>query len=94
MIGNNRLIFSNRTEADIILREEFEKMLGNNFFNVITRDQNTKLYKGKIDKSFLEENAKPFSQHFYVCGPDPFNEAILQTLKELGANAESLVFEK
>jgi ferredoxin-NADP reductase len=93
-IGNNRLFFSNRTESDIILRSEFEQMLGRNFINVITEDRKSQLYKGRIDKSFLQKNAGPFSQHFYVCGPDPFNEAILQSLKELGANAESLVFEK
>ena len=93
-IGKNRLLFSNRTDSDIILRTEFEQMLGTNFINIITRDQNTQFYKGIIDKSFLVKNAAPFNQHFYVCGPDPFNEAILQYLKDLGAKAESLVFEK
>ena len=36
-IGNNAFMFSNKTEADIILREEFEAMLGKNFINIITR---------------------------------------------------------
>ena len=94
MIGNNRLFFSNKTDADIILRSEFEQMLGKNFINIITQDQKTQFYKGRIDKSFLEKYAGPINQHFYVCGPDPFNEFILQSLKDLGAKAESLVFEK
>jgi ferredoxin-NADP reductase len=93
-IGKNRLLFSNKTDADIILRNEFEQMLGRNIINVITQDKKSPFYRDKIDKAFLEQNAAPFNQHFYVCGPDPFNEAMLQYLKELGATAESLVFEK
>ena len=93
-IGNNRLLFSNKTEADIILHDEFEHMLGSRFINSITEQEDTSYHKGKIDKTFLMEHAAPFSQHFYVCGPDAFNEAILQTLRGLGAKPESLVFEK
>ncbi len=93
-IGGNKLFFSNKTDKDIILKDEFEKMLGKNFFNVITNQPDTKYFTGRIDKNFLQKNINDFSQHFYVCGPDPFNEAILKTLGELGASAESLVFEK
>jgi len=93
-IGNNRLIFSNKTDSDIILKDEFEQMLGENFFNIITEQNDTKYFKGRIDKKFLETNITNFQQHFYVCGPDPFNAAILKYLEELGAKADSLVFEK
>ena len=93
-IGNNKLLFSNKTDNDIILREEFESLLGKNFYNIITAQSDTKYYKGRIDKNYLQQNISNFQQHFYVCGPDPFNEAILKTLGELGAQADSLVFEK
>ena len=93
-IGNNKLFFSNKTEGDIILRKEFEAMLGRNFVNIITRQDDTVFYKGKIDKNFLERHAAPFSQHFYVCGPDAFTAAMLKSLESLGAQADSLVFEK
>jgi ferredoxin-NADP reductase len=92
--GNNSLIFSNKTEADIILRNEFEAMLGRNFINVITDQPDTKFYNKRIDKTYLEKNVKNFSQHFYVCGPDEFTKDILDALKGLGADAEILVFEK
>ena len=93
-IGNNRLFFSNRTESDIILKEEFERILGPNFINIITRQKDSVYLNRKIDKALLQEKIKDFGQHFYVCGPDPFNEAILSLLKDLGAHPESLVFEK
>lgn len=93
-IGNNKLYFSNKTEGDIILRDEFEKMLGNNFINIITSQKKTNFYKGRIDAGFLKAQIKNANQHFYVCGPDPFNAAILKFLEGMGAHPESLVFEK
>ncbi|HEX5151193.1 MAG TPA: flavodoxin reductase [Parafilimonas sp.] len=93
-VGNNVLMFSNKTEGDIILKDEFEKILGNNFINIITGQPNTKYYSKRIDKHFLEEKIKNFEQQFYVCGPDEFTASMLDALKELGADAEALVFEK
>lgn len=93
-IGNNRLIFSNKTEADIILKDEFETMLGENFINIITKQPGTKYYSRHIDKDYLANNLSDISQHFYVCGPDEFTKNVLDALKELGADADALVFEK
>lgn len=93
-IGNNILIFSNKTEADIILKEEFESMLGENFINVITQQHGTTFHNKHIDKSFLEKNITDLSRHFYICGPDEFTKNIVDALQELGADAETLVFEK
>jgi ferredoxin-NADP reductase len=93
-INNNVLIFSNKTEADIILREEFETMLGKNLINIITNQPGTKFYNKRIDKAYLKNTIKDFNKHFYVCGPDEFTKNILEALKESGADAETLVFEK
>ncbi|MGI8950017.1 MAG: FAD-binding oxidoreductase [Chitinophagaceae bacterium] len=93
-IKSNKLIFSNKTDKDIILFDEFKAMLGSNFINVITDQPDTKFLKGRIDKTFLENNISDFTQHFYVCGPDAFTKDILKALEELNANPEALVFEK
>jgi len=93
-IGNNQLIFSNRTLKDIILKEEFEKMLGLNFINIITGENSEAYMHGRIDETFLQQNITNFQQPFYVCGPDAFTADILNALKELGAHPDSLVFEK
>jgi len=93
-IGNNQLIFSNKTENDIILKDEFEKMLGENFINVITSQSPTEYHNSRIDKNYLQNNISNVTQHFYVCGPDEFTKNVLQALEELGANADALIFEK
>ncbi|MDR9416795.1 MAG: FAD-binding oxidoreductase [Gracilimonas sp.] len=96
-IGDNKLIFSNKTEKDIILEDEFEDILGDQFINAITDEEPNGdhiFLDGFIDKEFLESQIDDFDQPFYVCGPMPFNEAIMGYLKELGANPEALVFEE
>jgi ferredoxin-NADP reductase len=95
-IGGNRLIFSNKSDNDIILQDEFKKILGDNFLNVIT-DEPTDDYMfldGFMDKAFLEEQIDDFDQPFYVCGPPNFMDAMLGALKELGADPDGLVFEE
>lgn len=95
-IADNKLIFSNKTEKDIILKDEFDTMLGDNFINVIT-DEETDQYvnlEGFIDKEFLAEQIDDFDQPFYICGPRAFNEAIMGYLQELGADPDALVFEE
>lgn len=95
-IDGNQLIFSNKTERDIILHDEFEKMLGDNFINVITDEPtDDHIYlDGFIDKDFLKQQIDDFDQPFYVCGPPPFMDAMLSYLKELGADPNGLVFEE
>lgn len=95
-LEGNRLIFSNKTEKDIILEEEFSEMLGDQFVNVITDGSTQKYidYDGFIDKEFLEEHIEDTDQPFYICGPQPFNKAMMTYLKELGAEPDALVFEK
>ena len=96
-LGNNTLIFSNKTEKDVILKDEFREMLGDNFINVITDEKPTGeavFLDGFMDKDFLKDQISDFDQPFYVCGPMPFNEAMMEYLKELGADPEALIFEE
>lgn len=95
-LGENRLIFSNKTYRDVILEKEFEEMLGDHFISVITDEPTDDhlFLDGFIDKQFLDDRIDDFSQPFYVCGPQPFNKAIMGYLKELGADPDALVFEE
>lgn len=93
-LEGNRLIFSNKTERDIILRGEFREMLGDDFVNVITHEDTQRYHHGLIDKEFLAGQIDDVDQPFYVCGPKPFNEAMMGYLRELGADPDALVFEE
>jgi len=93
-LAGHRLIASNRTEADIILREEFEAMEGLDHDWVITDDPQTKLYRGRIDEDFLTHRITDFSQNFYVCGPDKMVADLRELLGKLGAKVDAVTFEK
>ncbi|HKL40018.1 MAG TPA: hypothetical protein VJ894_05025 [Cryomorphaceae bacterium] len=93
-LEGNRLIFSNKTEKDVIMRDEFHEMLGEDFISTLTQEEAEGHESGRIDADFLEKHVDDFSQHFYVCGPDEMVEDINEHLKELGAEGDSLVFEE
>lgn len=84
-LGNNKLIFSNKTSEDIILKDEFSAMLGNNFINTLTQEEVAGYDHHKIDEEYLTEKIKDFNQQFYICGPDPMVKDVQTTLKRLGA---------
>jgi ferredoxin-NADP reductase len=93
-IGNNKLLFSNRTTKDIILEEEFTQMLGDNFINTITEEKTGKFDHHIIDENYLKEKIKNFDQYFYICGPDPMIESIKEKLLKLGVNEDKIVVEQ
>ena len=93
-LAGNRLIVSNRTEGDIILREEFEAMRGLTVLWTVTDDPGSSLLHERIDAKFLEAHVGKFDQNFYLCGPDPMVKELRGTLKDLGANVENVTWEK
>lgn len=93
-IANNNLYFSNRTEADIILHDELDEILGKNAHYIVTDKASHQPGRKSIDKNFLQSEIRDFKKPFYLCGPDKMISDISAALKELGADPESVVFEK
>lgn len=93
-LGNNQLIFSNKTSKDIILKDEFEKMLGNNFINTLTDEKTAQYDNTKINKFYLKGKIKDLSKYFYVCGPLPMIDAIFGDLEKLGVDKNKIVIDQ
>ncbi|MEM3113325.1 MAG: FAD-binding oxidoreductase [Candidatus Pacearchaeota archaeon] len=93
-IAGNTLIFSNKTEKDIILKDELESMLKSQCIFVLTKQKHHLYENTRIDKEYLKRNIHNFNQNFYVCGPKQMVMDINEALKSLCANPDSLVFEK
>ncbi|MDT8394765.1 MAG: FAD-binding oxidoreductase [Bacteroidales bacterium] len=92
-IDGNKLIFGNKTEKDIILKNEFEKMLGDHFINILS-DEDIKPYDhGFIDREYIEKLGVKKDQYFYVCGPPPMMEQVLKALEEIGVDEKYIVKE-
>ena len=93
-IAGNRLIVSNQTEKDIILRDEFEAMNGLETLWTVTNDSKSALLQERIDADFLRRHVTDFSGNFYLCGPDPMVHELRSLLDELGADVSNVTWEK
>lgn len=92
-IGNNKLIFGNKTKADIILEQEFKKLLGKNFINILSDEKTEEYAYGQITEDFLKPHITDSNKVFYVCGPPPMMEALEKQLANLQINKKSIVKE-
>ena len=93
-IGGNKLIFANKTKADIILEQEFKKLLGKNFVNILSNEKINGYEYGYITREFLEKFIVRQSSKIYLCGPDPMMETVEKCLSNLGVEARSIVKEE
>lgn len=91
-IDKNILIFSNKTSRDIILKEEFAKILGKNFINILSEERYDGYAYGLINESFIEKN-RGGHKTFYLCGPPPMMEAVEKQLANLNVDKDSIVKE-
>jgi ferredoxin-NADP reductase len=82
-IGGNKLIFANKTKADIILEKEFEELLGDNFINILSDEKVKGFPNGQITEDFIKAHCDGFNKYFYVCGPPPMMDAIENQLANL-----------
>ena len=90
-LGSNKLIFSNKTRADIILESEFRAMLGKNFINTLTDEAFPGYDHHYVDEVYLRDKVKDYRQHFYLCGPDAMVAALQPIIRKLGG--ESVIVE-
>lgn len=96
------LIYSARSVADIVYREELNAMIHRDndlrLVYALTREQPDDWtgYRGRINEALLVDNCFPPEQNpmFYVCGPTAFVENISGLLSRLGFNPLSIKTER
>jgi ferredoxin-NADP reductase len=93
-MDGNILFFSNKTDEDIILKDELKAMLGGNVYFNITKQKDSQYDQRRIDSAFLKAEIGDFTKHFYLCGPDEMVNELSGLLEKMGANSDTVVFEK
>lgn len=92
-IGNNKLIFANKTKADIILKDRFRELLGDNFINILS-DENIATYEfGFISADLIKKHINTLVPYIYLCGPEPMMQAVENQLAQLGIPESFIVKE-
>lgn len=92
-IGQSKLVFANKMKKDIILKNEFEDMLGRSFINILSEEQIEEYAHGQITEDFLKEHMNNSTKHVYVCGPPPMMESVLKQLSNLGVPEDVIIIE-
>jgi ferredoxin-NADP reductase len=92
-VAGNKLIFGNKTKADIILESEFRKLLGSSFINILSEEITPEYSYGFIDEEFLRANISGPDQNFYLCGPPPMVDSVTKYLKDIGIEEKSITLE-
>ncbi len=92
-VGNNKLIFANKTKEDIIQKETFEKLLGNNFINILSGEKLEGYEYGHINEELIQKEIFDANNYFYLCGPEPMMEEIERQLNSLKISADRIVKE-
>jgi len=93
-IGNNRLIYANKTRKDIIREEEFKQILGDKFVNILSEEEAQGYQHGYVSPELIKENYDGEGKYVYICGPKPMQEALKKQLKEIGVADEFIIYEK
>ncbi|AFD09018.1 FAD-binding oxidoreductase [Solitalea canadensis] len=92
-VGNNQLIFANNTKADIIHEDEFNQLLGNNFINVLAKENIEGYENGFITEELLRKYITNNNKYVYLCGPPPMMDAVEKHLASLGIDEQFIVKE-
>lgn len=94
------MLYSVKTPEDIIYRDELfslaKKHKSFHFALTITRPEGYEWdgHKGRIDKDFLTQNIKNMKkQVYFICGPRPFIQGMIELLKKLGVNPDNIKIE-
>lgn len=92
-IGNNKLIFANKTKGDIIREKEFRTLLGDRFINILSAEDVPGYAHGLLNAEFIKQNMDTHTKYFYLCGPPPMMDAVEKHLASLGVTPEFIVRE-
>ncbi len=93
LLGNNKLIFANKTHHDIINEIEFNNLLGDKFVNILSEEDYKKYDYGLITEEYLLNNCDLHNQMIYLCGPPEMMQAIELILYKLDINKKLIITE-
>jgi len=89
-LAGSTLVFSNKTEADIIWRDELSAMPGLTVAFSVTEGKGGTVPHQKLNRDYLRQFIEPGSL-CYLCGPPPMMDAVQAELDALGVDPGDLV---
>jgi predicted ferric reductase len=96
---NITLIWGNKTEDDIVFREELDKMAAEmtswKIIHVMSKQENWQGEKGYVDAEKLEKYVDNLQDsEFFLCGPPVMMLSVEKELKNLGVSKNKIHYER
>jgi ferredoxin-NADP reductase len=93
-LPGNVLLFANRTEDDVILKDELDQMFGDNRIDILSNPAAPGKEGKHIGKELIGRYLPGKNGYCYVCGPDEFTATMVNYLRELGIHNGQIVIEQ
>jgi ferredoxin-NADP reductase len=93
-VGNNKLIYANKTKDDIILRNEFEELLGKSFINILSEEETGEYLHGLITENLIRDNLTDLNKNIYLCAPPRMMILVKKILSDLGIDSKLIILEE
>ncbi len=90
-LGGNLLICANKRGEDFCFEGELYTLFGTNLISILAMEDRPRNASGDIDPTFIRRHVSQLEQPFYVCGPEPWVNAVADVLTEVGV-AKSRMF--
>ncbi|GBC10494.1 hypothetical protein RclHR1_09680004 [Rhizophagus clarus] len=93
------LIYANRTEEDILLRNELDDLVKRNprfkiYYMLSKPSNNWKLGSGYVTEEIIRQNISPLSPSSHIvllCGPSPMLESCIPNLEKIGFPSDDII---
>ncbi|WP_281967450.1 FAD-binding oxidoreductase [Roseovarius nanhaiticus] len=89
-LSGSTLVFSNKTEADIIWRDKLSAMPGLTVAYTVTEEKGETVPQRHLNRDYLRQFIEP-GMLCYLCGPPPMMDAVQAELDALGVDPGDLV---
>ncbi len=93
-IGNNKLIYTNKTREDILLEKEITGYLEDRVSFMLSREKAAGYLHGRIDRDLLKQHLWWDDLWIYLCGTPAMMNAVEEQLSSLGVSRDRLVKEE
>lgn len=92
-IEHNKLLFANKTKADIIHEQKFNQLLGHNFINILSDETIPGYEHGFVSAELIQQLSDGFTKFYYLCGPPPMMDAVEKQFASLGISKDQIIKE-
>lgn len=92
-IGSNKLIFANKTKADVIDEAKLKSMFGDNFVGVLSEEEVPEYEHGYISEALIKKLGGDL-KYYYLCGPRPMMKAMEEHFAALGIDDSRVIKER